>query len=242
MFDRSLIEAGRKIADADWSGSTSHGLGLQYMRFIRVILSQCDWGGVRALGTTFESCNFDGARLRNSEFDDWHSSFTESDPMAEVPDIECDDGEDPFDYFAYEDLTGPDDGLFSFSWSRFGGFSECTFREADISESRLLVSLYIVDFRSANLSKSVFAGGMFAADFADSNLAGASFSGELEQCSFDNANLTNTDFRGATLESVSFRNANLDGANLDQCRLIDVDFAGVDMTRVDLSRVIYSRD
>lgn len=242
MFDRSLIEAGRKIADTDWSGSTSHRLELQYMRFIRVILSECDWDRVRALGTTFESCNFDGARLRNSEFDDWHSSFFESDPMEKVPDIECDDGEDPVDYFAYEDLTGPDDGLFSLRWSRAGGFSECTFRDADISESRLLVSLYNVDFRSANLSKSVFAGGMFAADFADSNLAGASFSGELEQCSFVNANLTDTDFRGATLENVSFRNANLDGVNLDQCRLIEVNFAGVDMTRVDLSRVVYFGD
>ncbi len=242
MFDQSLIEAGRKIAGTDWSGSTSHRLELQYMRFIRVNLCECDWEGVRALGTTFESCNFDGARLGNSEFNDWHSSFSESDPVEKVPDIECDDGEGPFDYFAYEDLTGSDDGLFSFSWSRAGGFSACTFRNADISESRLLVGLYNVDFRSANLSKSVFAGSVSAADFSDSKLVGASFSGELERCSFVNANLTDSDFRGATLESVSFRNANLEGVNLDQCRLADVDFAGVDMTRVDLSRVVYFGD
>jgi uncharacterized protein YjbI with pentapeptide repeats len=239
VFDRSLIEAGRKIAGTDWSGSTSHRLELQYMRFIRVNLCECDWDGIQALGTSFESCNFDRARLRNSEFNDWCSTFVESDPLLECPDIECDDGEDRFDYFAYEDLTGPDDGLYIFSWSRTGGFSECTFEDADISESRLLVPLYDVNFRSANLSKSVFAGRMFAVDFSDSNLVGASFSFELEHCNFFNANLTDSDFRGATLESVSFRNANLDGVNLDQCRLIDVDFAGVDMTRVDLSRVVY---
>jgi len=239
VFDRSLIEAGRKIAGADWSGSTSHGLELLYMRFTRVNLCDCDWEGIRALGTTFESCNFDRTRLKNSEFNDWYSTFVESDPQLEHPDIECDDGEDPFDYFAYEDLTGPDDGLYIFSLSRAGGFSGCSFEDADISESRLLVPLYDVNFRSANLSKSVFAGPMFAVDFSDSNLVGATFSYELEHCNFVNANLADSDFRGATLESVSFRNANLDGVNLDQCRLIDVDFAGVDMTRVDLSRVVY---
>lgn len=202
----------------------------------------CDWGALQVRGTSFESCNFEGARLSHASLDEWYSGLIiEEDPLEALASFEADEGDDPTGHFVYHpgDL---DDGLFTHGWSRRTSVSECTLRNADVSESRLVADMYVVDLRSANLRGSLLVGELFAVDFSDSNLVGASFDGNLRQCDFVNANLSRTNFHGATLEAVRFVNANLDGINLEDCRLVDVDFSGVDMTQVDLSRVAYIGD